>query len=175
MGLIPGSLFAATGDSTIRPFKVNVPEADLVDLRRRIAATRWPGKETVNDESQGVRLARMQVLAKYWGTDYDWRKGEAKLNALPMFMTQIDGLDVQFIHVRSRHEHALPLIMTHGWPGSIFELIKVIAPLTDPTAYGGSADDAFHIVVPSLPASVSPNSRRPPAGIRTISRAHGAN
>ncbi|CAN7736089.1 epoxide hydrolase family protein [Paraburkholderia sp. 22099] len=151
MGLIPGSLFAATGDSTIRPFKVNVPEADLVDLRRRIAATRWPGKETVNDESQGVRLARMQALAKYWGTDYDWRKGEAKLNALPMFMTQIDGLDVQFIHVRSRHEHALPLIMTHGWPGSIFELIKVIAPLTDPTAYGGSADDAFHIVVPSLP------------------------
>ncbi|MFP3757820.1 epoxide hydrolase, partial [Cupriavidus sp. SIMBA_020] len=108
-------------------------------------------KETVNDESQGVRLARMQALAKYWGTDYDWRKGEAKLNALPMFMTQIDGLDVQFIHVRSRHEHALPLIMTHGWPGSIFELIKAIGPLTDPTAYGASADDAFHVVVPSLP------------------------
>lgn len=151
MGLIPGSVFAAAGDSKIRPFKVNVPEADLADLRRRIAATRWPGKETVADESQGVRLVRMQALAKYWGTDYDWRKGEAKLNALPMFMTEIDGLDIQFIHVRSRHKNALPLIMTHGWPGSIFELIKAIGPLTDPTAYGGSADDAFHVVVPSLP------------------------
>ncbi|MFM0436035.1 alpha/beta fold hydrolase [Paraburkholderia strydomiana] len=151
MGLIPGSVFAATGDSKIRPFKVNVPEAEIADMRRRIAATRWPGKETVADESQGVRLVRMQALAQYWGTDYDWRKGEAKLNALPMFMTEIDGLDIQFIHVRSRHKNALPLIMTHGWPGSIFELIKVIGPLTDPTAYGGSADDAFHVVVPSLP------------------------
>ncbi|CAD6524122.1 hypothetical protein LMG28727_01957 [Paraburkholderia kirstenboschensis] len=151
MGLIPGSVFAAAGDSKVRPFKVNVPEEDIADLRRRIAATRWPGKETVADESQGVRLVRMQALAKYWGTDYDWRKGEAKLNALPMFMTEIDGLDIQFIHVRSRHKNALPLIMTHGWPGSIFELIKVVGPLTDPTAYGGSADDAFHIVVPSLP------------------------
>lgn len=151
MGLIPGSVFAATGDSTIRPFKAKVPQSDLDDLRRRIASTRWPGKETVNDESQGVRLARMQALAKYWDTDYDWRKGEAKLNALPMFTTEIDGLDIQFIHVRSRHDKALPLIMTHGWPGSIFELIKVIAPLTDPTAYGASAGDAFHIVVPSLP------------------------
>ncbi|WP_412025887.1 epoxide hydrolase family protein [Burkholderia cepacia] len=151
MGLIPGSVFAATGNTAIRPFKASVPEAALVDLRRRIAATRWPGKETVNDESQGVRLARMQALLQYWGSDYDWRKGEAKLNALPMFMTEIDGLDIQFIHVRSRHQNALPLIMTHGWPGSIFELIKVIGPLTDPTAYGASADDAFDIVIPSLP------------------------
>ena len=151
MGLIPGTLFAATGTGKVRPFKVNVPDADLADLRRRIMTTRWPGKETVADESQGVRLGRMQALAQYWGTDYDWRKGEAKLNALPMFMTEIDGLDIQFIHVRSRHKNALPLIMTHGWPGSIFELIKVIAPLTDPTAHGGSADDAFHIVIPSLP------------------------
>ena len=150
-GLIPGSLFAATGDDKIYPFKANVPEASLVDLRRRLAATRWPGKETVNDQSQGVQLARMQALVQYWGTDYDWRKGEAKLNALPMFMTEIDGLDIQFIHVRSRHKNAMPLIMTHGWPGSIFEMLKVIAPLTDPTAYGGSADDAFHIVVPSIP------------------------
>ncbi|SDR49137.1 Pimeloyl-ACP methyl ester carboxylesterase [Paraburkholderia fungorum] len=150
-GLIPGTLFAATGGEPIRPFKANVPEAALDDLRRRIAATRWPAKETVNDESQGVPLARMQALVDYWATDYDWRKGEAKLNALPMFMTEIDGLDIQFIHVRSRHKHAMPLIMTHGWPGSIFELIKVIAPLTDPTAHGGSADDAFHIVIPSLP------------------------
>jgi pimeloyl-ACP methyl ester carboxylesterase len=151
MGLIPGSLFAATGDDKIRPFKANVPEADLIDMRRRIAATRWPAKETVADASQGLQLARMQALAQYWGTDYDWRKGEAKLNALPMFMTEIDGLDIQFIHVRSRHKNALPLIMTHGWPGSIFELLKIIAPLTDPTAYGGSADDAFHVVIPSLP------------------------
>jgi pimeloyl-ACP methyl ester carboxylesterase len=151
MGLIPGALLAATGDDKVRPFKANVPEADLIDLRRRIAGTRWPAKETVADQSQGLQLARMQALAKYWGTDYDWRKGEAKLNALPMFMTEIDGLDIQFIHVRSRHKNAMPLIMTHGWPGSIFELLKVIPLLTDPTAYGGSAEDAFHIVVPSIP------------------------
>jgi pimeloyl-ACP methyl ester carboxylesterase len=146
-GLIPGSLFAATGDNRIRPFKADVPEASLVDLRRRLSATRWPGKETVNDQSQGLQLARMQALVQYWATDYDWRRGEAKLNAFPMFMTEIDGIDIQFIHVRSRHKNAMPLIMTHGWPGSIFEMLKVIAPLTDPTAYGGSADDAFHVVV----------------------------
>jgi pimeloyl-ACP methyl ester carboxylesterase len=150
-GLIPGSLFAATGDNRIRPFKADVPEASLVDLRRRLGATRWPGKETVNDQSQGLQLARMQALVQYWATDYDWRRGEAKLNAFPMFMTEIDGIDIQFIHVRSRHKNAMPLIMTHGWPGSIFEMLKVIAPLTDPTAYGGSADDAFHVVVPSIP------------------------
>jgi pimeloyl-ACP methyl ester carboxylesterase len=150
-GLIPGSLFAATGDNRIRPFKADVPEASLVDLRRRLSATRWPGKETVNDQSQGLQLARMQALVQYWATDYDWRRGEAKLNAFPMFMTEIDGIDIQFIHVRSRHKNAMPLIMTHGWPGSIFEMLKVIAPLTDPTAYGGSADDAFHVVVPSIP------------------------
>jgi pimeloyl-ACP methyl ester carboxylesterase len=150
-GLIPGSLFAATGDNRIRPFKADVPEASLVDLHRRLSATRWPGKETVNDQSQGLQLARMQALVQYWATDYDWRRGEAKLNAFPMFMTEIDGIDIQFIHVRSRHKNAMPLIMTHGWPGSIFEMLKVIAPLTDPTAYGGSADDAFHVVVPSIP------------------------
>jgi pimeloyl-ACP methyl ester carboxylesterase len=149
--LFPASLFAATGSDAIRPFKAHIPEASLVDMRRRIAATRWPGKETVTDQSQGVRRAKLQQLVSYWGTGYDWRKGEAKLNALPMFITEIDGLDIQFIHVRSRHANALPLIMTHGWPGSIFELLKVIGPLTDPTAFGGSADDAFHVVVPSLP------------------------
>ncbi|WP_342238198.1 epoxide hydrolase family protein [Inquilinus sp. OTU3971] len=142
---------AATQGSAIRPFRVEVPEADLVDLRRRIAATRWPGKETVADQSQGVQLARLQALVRYWGTDYDWRKVEAKLNALPLFVTEIDGLDIQFIHVRSKHENALPLIMTHGWPGSILELVKAIGPLTDPTAHGGKAEDAFHLVVPSLP------------------------
>ncbi|WP_221938420.1 epoxide hydrolase family protein [Mycobacterium sp. KBS0706] len=135
----------------MRPFRVEIPEDALTDLRRRIAATRWPGKETVADASQGVQLARLQALVRYWGTDYDWRKVEAKLNALPLFVTEIDGLDIQFIHVRSKHDNALPLIMTHGWPGSILELVRVIGPLTDPTAHGGSAEDAFHLVVPSLP------------------------
>ncbi|MGK9230895.1 epoxide hydrolase 1 [Inquilinus limosus] len=142
---------AAAQGNAVRPFRVEVPEDALTDLRRRIAATRWPGRETVADQSQGVQLARLQALVRYWGTDYDWRKVEAKLNALPMFVTEIDGLDIQFIHVRSKHENALPLIMTHGWPGSILELVKAIGPLTDPTAHGGSAEDAFHLVVPSLP------------------------
>jgi pimeloyl-ACP methyl ester carboxylesterase len=135
----------------IRPFHVDIPEEDLVDLRRRIAATRWPAKETVGDQSQGVQLEKLQALVRYWGTDYDWRRAEAGLNAQPQFVTEIGGLDIQFIHVRSRHEDALPLIMSHGWPGSIFELLKVIEPLTDPTAHGGAAEDAFHLVIPSLP------------------------
>ncbi|MEK6423204.1 MAG: epoxide hydrolase, partial [Burkholderia gladioli] len=150
LGLVPAAARAAAA-ATIRPFSARVPDADLADLRRRIAATRWPSRETVADESQGVRLARMQQLLQYWGSEYDWRKGEARLNGFPMFITEIDGLDIQFIHVRSRHANAMPLIMTHGWPGSVFELLKAIGPLADPTAYGASADDAFHVVVPSLP------------------------
>src|SRR5215204_3045477 len=125
----------------VRPFRVDIPEEDLVDLRRRIAATRWPSKELVEDRSQGVQLATMQEFARYWATDYDWRKGEARLNALPQFMTEIDGLDIHFIHVRSPHENALPLIMTHGWPGSVVELLETVGPLTDPTAHGGRAED----------------------------------
>jgi pimeloyl-ACP methyl ester carboxylesterase len=135
----------------VRPFSIDVPEEKLVDLRRRIEATQWPEKETVADESQGVPLATMQELARYWATDYDWRKCEAKLKALPQFITEIDGLDIHFIHVRSKHENALPLIVSHGWPGSIIEQLKIIAPLTDPTAHGGSAEDAFDVVIPSMP------------------------
>ena len=135
----------------VRSFRVEVPEEDLVDLRRRIAATRWPDRETVPDRSQGARLAELQELVRYWGTDYDWREGEAKLNALPHFITEIDGVDIHFFHVRSKHEDALPLIVSHGWPGSVFEQLKIIAPLTDPTAHGGSAEDAFDVVIPSLP------------------------
>ena len=134
-----------------RPFRIDVPEEDLVDLRRRIAATQWPEKETVADESQGVPLGTIQELARYWATDYDWRKVEEKLNALPQFVTEIDGLDIHYIHVRSEHEDALPLIVTHGWPGSIIEQLKIIGPLTDSTAHGGSAEDAFDIVIPSMP------------------------
>jgi pimeloyl-ACP methyl ester carboxylesterase len=141
---------AAAGDA-IRPFRVNVPEEQLVDLRRRVRATRWPDRETVDDRSQGVQLAKIQELVRYWGTDYDWRKAEAKLNALPQFMTTIDDVDIHFIHVRSRHPNAMPLIMTHGWPGSVFELLKTVGPLTDPTAHGGRAEDAFDLVMPSMP------------------------
>jgi pimeloyl-ACP methyl ester carboxylesterase len=137
--------------SDIRPFQVEVPDEALEDLRRRIAATNWPEKETVADQSQGVPLAMIQKLARYWGTDYDWRTCEAKLNALPQFITEIDGLDIHFIHVRSPHEGALPLIVNHGWPGSIIEQLKLIEPLTDPTAHGGAAEDAFHLVIPSMP------------------------
>jgi pimeloyl-ACP methyl ester carboxylesterase len=138
------------GDA-IRPFRVNIPEEALADLRRRIAMTRWPDRETVSDESQGVQLATIQELARYWGTDYDWRKIEARLNALPQFTTEIDGLDIHFIHVRSNHENALPMIVTHGWPGSVIEQLKIIEPLANPTAHGASASDAFHLVIPSLP------------------------
>jgi pimeloyl-ACP methyl ester carboxylesterase len=135
----------------IRPFHVEIPEEQIDDLRRRIAATRWPHKELVSDRSQGVQLATTQALAEYWATDYDWRKAEAKLNALPHFTTEIDGVDIHFIHVKSRHENALPLIMTHGWPGSVIELLETVGPLTDPTAHGGRAEDAFDLVLPSIP------------------------
>jgi pimeloyl-ACP methyl ester carboxylesterase len=141
----------AGDDAAIRPFHVSFPDADLVDLRRRVAATKWPERETVNDETQGVQLATTQKLANYWVASYDWRKVEARLNALPQFITTIDGLDIHFIHVRSKNAKALPIIITHGWPGSIIEQLKVIGPLTDPTAYGASASDAFDVVIPSLP------------------------
>ena len=140
-----------TDKSAIRPFQVGFPEAELTELRRRVNATRWPERETVNDDSQGVPLATMQELARYWATDYDWSTCEARLSALPHFITEIDGLDIHFIHVRSQHEDALPLIVTHGWPGSIIEQLKIIEPLTNPTAHGASASDAFHLVIPSLP------------------------
>jgi len=141
----------ATDKTAIRPFQFNFPDAELADLRRRVNATKWPERELVSDASQGVQLATMQKLASYWGTDYDWRKGEAKLKAVPHFVTEIDGLDIHFIHVRSQHENALPMIVTHGWPGSIIEQMKIIEPLTNPTAHGGTAADAFHLVIPSLP------------------------
>ena len=142
---------AENTDTAIRPFKVKVPDADLAGLRRRIVAMKWPEPEPVSDASQGVQLATMQKLARYWATDYDWRKCEARLNALPQFTTKIDGLDIHFIHVRAKHPNAMPLIITHGWPGSIVEQLKIIDPLTNPTAHGGSASDAFDVVIPSLP------------------------
>jgi len=151
MVLLPATLRAATGDDVIRPFHIDVPEEALADLRRRIAATKWPDRETVADATQGVQLATMRELARYWQTDFDWRNVEARLNALPQFMTEIDGLDIHFIHVRSKNENALPLIVTHGWPGSIIEQLKIIDPLTNATAHGGSALDAFDVVIPSLP------------------------
>src|SRR3712207_2291427 len=140
-----------TTHPAVRPFRIDVPEEELAELRRRILAARWPSKELVEDRSQGVQLATIQELARYWATDHDWRKVEAKLNALPQFTTEIDGVEIHFIHVRARHENALPLIMTHGWPGSVIELLATVGPLTDPTAHGGSAEDAFHLVLPSLP------------------------
>lgn len=141
----------AADKNAIRPFHVDVPEEALVDLRRRIAATRWPTKELVEDRSQGVQLATLKGIVRYWTTDYDWRKAETKLNAFPQFVTKIDGVDIHFIHVRSRYENALPLIMTHGWPGSVIELLETVGPLTDPTSHGGTPSDAFHLVLPSLP------------------------
>jgi len=141
----------AMENDAIRPFRMTFPEADVVELRRRINATIWPERETVADASQGVQLATVQRLARYWGTEYQWRKCEASLNALPQFITEIDGLDIHFIHVRSKHENALPLIVTHGWPGSVVEQLKIIEPLTNPTAHGASAADAFHVVIPSMP------------------------
>ena len=148
-------------DLTIRPFEVHVPDEDLTDLQRRVAATRWPGKELVADQSQGVQLATVQTLVTYWGTGYDWRRCEAQLNALPQFVTEIDGLGIHFIHVMSRYADALPLIITHGWPGSVIEMLGVVGPLTDPAAHGGSAEDAFDLVIPSLPGygfSAAPTS-----------------
>lgn len=141
----------ATKDNAIRPFRVHVPQGAIADLRKRIAATRWPDQETVTDQSQGLQLATMKELVRYWGTEYDWRKAEAKLNALPQFVTNIDDLDIHFIHVRSKNPNALPLIITHGWPGSVIEQLKVIEPLTDPTAYGGRTGDSFDVVIPSIP------------------------
>jgi len=149
--LFATSALAAAEGGSIRPFHVSIPEEQLLDLRRRVLATRWPDRETVPDRAQGMQLAKVQELARYWGKDYDWRKVEAKLNALPQFMTEIDGLDIHFIHVRSKHENALPLIVTHGWPGSVIEQLKIIDPLTNPTAHGVSASDAFHLVIPSMP------------------------
>jgi pimeloyl-ACP methyl ester carboxylesterase len=148
--MMPMPLRAATSDA-IRPFSTSFPQEQLDDLRRRVAATRWPDKETVPDDTQGVQFATIRKLAEHWAADYDWRRMEARLNALPQFVTAIDGLDIHFIHVRSKHENALPVIVTHGWPGSIIEQLKIIGPLTDPTAYGGTASDAFDVVIPSLP------------------------
>lgn len=149
--LFPAYPAAADTADAIRPFRVDIPEEDLVELRRRIVATRWPDRETVDDPSQGIQFAKLKPLVEYWGKDYDWRKAEAKLNSLPQFTTEIDGLDIHFIHVRSSHANALPVIITHGWPGSVFENLKVIGPLTDPTAHGGGAQDAFDVVIPSMP------------------------
>lgn len=151
INLLPGLAAAATGDNAIRPFHINFPEAQLTEMRRRINATRWPERETVTDDTQGVQLATIQALASYWGKGYNWRKVEAKLNSYPQFITEIDGLDIHFLHIRSKHENALPLIVTHGWPGSVVEQMKIIEPLTNPTAHGGSASDAFHLVIPSIP------------------------
>ena len=152
-GSFAGQAQTQTGGSAdaIRPFRVHFPDEALADLKRRIAATRWPTKELVNDRSQGVQLATLRELARYWSTEYDWRKAEARLNALPQFTTKIDGVEIHFIHIRSRHENAMPLIMTHGWPGSVIELLDTVGPLTDPTRYGGTSADAFHLVMPSLP------------------------
>ena len=146
-----GAQQTGSDKTAVHPFHVNVPEAELTELRRRINTARWPERETVTDDSQGVPLAMIQELARYWAADYDWRTCEAKLNALPQFMTEIDGLDIHFIHVRSDHDNALPLIVTHGWPGSIIEQLKIIDPLANPTAHGASASDAFHLVIPSMP------------------------
>ena len=151
MSVTEGAGQAASDSTAVRPFQVGFPEADLAELRRRVNATRWPERETVADDSQGMRLALMQELAAYWGTGYDWRPCEARLNALANFVTEIDGLDIHFIHARSPHQDALPLIVTHGWPGSVLEQLKIIEPLTNPTAHGASAADAFHLVIPSLP------------------------
>src|SRR5215212_2516960 len=146
-----GSAVDIKSTEAIRPFHVHISNGDIKDLRKRLLDTRWPDKETVADQSQGAQLEKLEELVRYWGTEYDWRKGEAKLNAFPEFMTEIDGLDIHFIHVRSRHPNAMPLVMTHGWPGSVFELLKTVGPLTDPVSHGGSAQDAFDLVLPSMP------------------------
>ena len=149
--LVPAHRASAATDHAIRPFRIDVPEEDLVELRRRVLATRWPDRETVSDQSQGIKLGKLQQLVRYWGTQYDWRKIEARMNALPQFITAIDGIDIHFIHVRSTHPNALPVVITHGWPGSVFEQLKIVGPLTDPTAHGGRPEDAFDVVIPSMP------------------------
>ncbi|MET1045455.1 MAG: epoxide hydrolase, partial [Hyphomicrobium sp.] len=151
LSVLPKHVWAATAGDAIRPFKCAIPQKEIDELLRRVRATRWPGNETVSDRSQGAQLQKLRPLVEYWGTEYDWRKGEKKLNAHEQFMTRIDGLEIHFIHVKSKHADALPLIMTHGWPGSVLELVKTIGPLTDPTAHGGAAEDAFHVVIPSMP------------------------
>jgi hypothetical protein len=164
-----------TTQPAVRPFKVTVPDEAIADLRRRIAATRWPEKETVPDETQGVQLGTMHKLMRYWGTDYDFRRFEARLNALPQFIAEIDGLDIHFIHVKSPHENALPLIITHGWPGSVIEMLNVVGPLSDPTAHGGDAGDSFDVVgFHRCPATGSRGNRRLPAGTLSASRAPGS-
>lgn len=156
---------------TLRPFSIEIPEAQLIDLRQRLAATRWPEAETVDDWSQGVPLAYLREFCSYWAQEYDWRVTERRLNVFPQFKSQIDGLDIHFLHVRSRHAQALPLLITHGWPGSIVEFHKVIAPLSDPTAFGGSADDAFHVICPSLPGyAFSDKPRQTGWGLRRSPR-----
>ena len=164
----------ADNKDAIRPFHVNVPEEQFTGLRNRIKATVWPERETVSDASQGVQLATVQALARYWATEYDWRKVEARLNALPQFITEIDGLDIHFIHVRSKHENALPLIVTHGWPGSIIEQMKIIDPLANPTAHGGNASDAFDVVIPSMPGYGYSGKPTPPGGMLPTSRGPGS-
>jgi len=164
---------STSADTAIRPFRVNVPDKALDDLRRRIASTRWPEQEPVDDDSQGVPLAMTQELARYWATEYDWRKCEAALNALPQFMTEIDGLDIHFIHVRSQHEDALPIVINHGWPGSIIEQLKLVDRLTDPTAHGGSLEDAFHVVIPSMPGYGFREGQRRRAGAPSAWRVRG--
>ena len=174
VNLLPSKLTAAPANDAVRPFPgVHVPEDALVDLRRRILATRWPDRETVNDASQGVQLSTIQALARYWASEYDWRKIEAKMNALPQFITEIDGLDIHFIHVRSKHENALPLIVTHGWPGSIIEQMKIIDPLTNPTAHGGMHPMLSMSVIPSIPATGFPASQLRQVGTPSISRGPG--
>ena len=166
-----GSPLGTTKADAILPFRVNVRGEDLANLHLRLAATRWPTKELVEDRSQGVQLATLRALASYWSTEYDWRKCEARLNALPQFTTVIDGVKIHFIHVKSRHENALPLIMTHGWPGSVIELLDTVGPLTDPTKYGGTPDDAFHLVLPSWAPGTQGTSRHP----RQLARGCGGN
>jgi hypothetical protein len=165
---------ATPGSGKIRPFHSNFPEAALVDLHRRIKATKWPERELVKDATQGVQLGTMKKLAHHWATDYDWRKVEARLNALPQFVITIDGLDIHFIHVRSKHPNALPVIVTHGWPGSIIEQLKIIGPLTDPTAHGGKPEDAFDVVIPSLPGHGFSGKPARPAGTPSASHAPGS-
>jgi pimeloyl-ACP methyl ester carboxylesterase len=172
LGMLASATAAPAGDDAIRPFTARIPQAALIDMRRRIAATRWPDKETVADASQGAPLAQLQELVRYWGTDYDWRKGEAALNAIPQFKTRIDGVDIHFLHAKSLHPNAMPLIVTHGWPGSVFEQIKLVGPLTDPTRHGGRAEDAFDVVIPSIPGfGFSDRPAEPGWGLDRIARA----